>query len=151
MTAPRYEISLRVKYLSTEEEKFRTSKPPSGIKSRKRLVLLQSCEHFYVISMSILECRPGRKFYIFFLNLLYVFFNNIDSFSYPFPVNFFGKSPLKHRKENCVIWPHFRGLNSPWPQPSPNQRARNRSVIVKMKVNNRWIVAKRARCEIIFF
>ena len=74
MTAPRYEISLRVKYLSTEEEKFRTSKRPSGIKSRKRLVLLQSCEHFNVISMSILECRPGRKFYIFFL-IYYMFFS----------------------------------------------------------------------------
>ena len=62
----------------------------------------------------------------------FVFYNNIDRFSRPFPLTFLGKSRAQVRgKQNCAtitsLWRHFHGLCS--------YRGRYRSIIVKKVIS----------------
>ena len=100
MATRRYEISCRIKYCSTREEKFRTSKVVNILKSF--LCLYYSAD-------------PGDFFLFVLFRYLFIYLSiTLTVFYYPCPVNFFGKLRLKHRKENCAIMTSFPWFKLSW-------------------------------------
>lgn len=85
MATRRCEISCSIKYFSTREEKFRTSKVVNILKS--------------------FLCLYYGADLVFFFFLFYIFIYlsiTLTVFYYPCPVNFFGKSRLKLRYYDVI-------------------------------------------------
>jgi len=83
MATRRYEISFSIKYFSTREEKFRTSKVVNILTSFLCLYYSADLGDFFV-------------FVLFIYSFIYLSIT-LTVFYYPCPVNFFGKSRLKQK------------------------------------------------------
>ena len=95
MATRRYEISCSIKYFSTREEKFRTSKVVNILTSFLCLYYSADLGDFFLF--------VSFRYLFIYLSI------TLTVFHYPCPVNVFGKLRLKHIKENCAIMTSF-----PW-------------------------------------
>lgn len=100
MATRRYEISCSIKYFSTREEKFRTSKVVNILTSFCVYTIVQTWEIFFL--------------FVLFSYLFIYLSITLTVFYYPCPVNFFGKLRLKHRKENCAFMTSFPWFKLSW-------------------------------------
>ena len=84
--------------------------------ARSEISYLQRCEHFNVISMCLYYSADLGVFFLFVLFIyLFIYLSiTLIVFYYPCRVNFFGKSRLKDRKENCAIMTSFPWFKLSW-------------------------------------